>query len=204
MADTKYAVQELDYPDIIRRMAEADFQGMEEVLKAVLKALPKPHWQSEQRYFWIALFNAARENDLVWMWLMSQPHIRHFGPPGSMFHTSGRFCPVVELPEIGGVGDEWVVQGAKLPKRWPAEPTEENFRAQAAALDAKLRELGRKNPENVCKTVAQYVASFYFSGSGQGVARILLMEAGFLALATPKGIQWLMTTYPPAGARATT
>jgi len=64
-------------------------------------------------------------------------------------------------------------------------------------LNARLRVEGEKNPDNRCKTFQEYVATFYYSGTGQMMAQVQLTEAGFHALATREGIDHLMTTYPP-------
>jgi hypothetical protein len=195
-----YAVQQIDYEGLVASMAHAGFgeNGMADVLAEQLGAIGKPQWENEIIYFWKALFNAARSNDAVWLWLMAQPHIRKFGQPGSEFHTSGQFVDNWGLPEIGGPNDQPYTEPTEKKEKFSAEPTEENFRTQAEHLDAYLRAEGEKNPGNACKTIAEYVASFYYSGTGRIHAQIQLIEGGYHALADEKGIEWLMATYPPA------
>jgi hypothetical protein len=81
---------------------------------------------------------------------------------------------------------------------WPAEPTPENFRKQAEALDAFLQAEAEKNPANSCKEIQEFVGTFYYSGSAQMHAQLILSNTGYHALADLKGIQWLRDTYPPA------
>ncbi len=198
-----FAVQRVDYAALVSAMAEAGLEGMGEVLNDQLTELPKPKWKSEPVYFWGALFNAARENDLVWLWLGTTPHIRHFASAQAQMHTTGRVVDAVELPEIGADGDEWIVDTPKPPKQWPSEPTEENFLAQAAALDKYLIDEGKKNPRNRCQTLKEFVATFYHSGSAQMNSRTMMFEGGYHAFACPEGTQWLRENYPPDSASAT-
>lgn len=192
-----YAVQKFDYAGLVERMFEAGIDKMAEVLNSALAGLPKPQWENEKTYFWYSLFNAAREQDAVWLWLSTAPHIRQFAPPEvAAGHVYPQFASDLELPVIGGPDDQ-PAEKPKMPKQWSDEPTTENFRQQAEALDAFLQAEGQKNPSNACKTVADYVASFYYSGTGQMMARVQLTEAGYHALATQEGIRWLMETYPP-------
>lgn len=194
-----YAVQEFDYAGLVGQMADAGMERMASVLNEALAELPQPQWESEKQYFWLSLFNAAREQDAVWLWLCTQPHIRSFSPPAAKAgHVFPHFAEDMDRPVIGGPDDRPARKPA-LPRQWPAEPTERNFREQAADLDAFLRAEGKKNPSNRCKSAAEYVASFFYSGSGQIMAQVQLTEAGLHALATREGIKWLKETYPPEG-----
>lgn len=190
-------VEQIDYQDLVGQMASAGLDGMADVLSGRLGELGQPKTKNEIRYFWAALFNTAKSNDGVWLWLSTAPHIRQFAPPEAEFHTMPQFARDIPLPVIDGPDDE-PYQPSEGPKQYSAEPTEANFRDQAAMLDARLRVDGEKNPTNRCKTVQDYVGTFYYSGTGQMMAQVQLTEAGFHALATRKGIDYLMTTYPPA------
>lgn len=190
-----HAVEQIDYPGLIGEMAEAGMKGMPDVLFGKLGELGQPKTRNEVRYFWAALFNAARTNDPVWVWLCRAPHIRNFAPPEAEAHVMPVFMSNIPLPVIGGP-DDAPYQPSEQPKQWPVEPTEENFREQVEVLDAYLRAEGEKNPDNFCKTIRDYVASFYHSGTGQMMTQIQLTEAGFHALATREGLDWLMKMYP--------
>lgn len=85
-----------------------------------------------------------------------------------------------------------------LNQQWPMEPTLENFQAQAEYLNTFLRVEAEKNPSNVCKSIQEYVETFYWSGTAQMHARMQLSQSGYHALASLEGIQWLRETYPPA------
>lgn len=172
-------------------MASAGLDGMANVLVEVFSELGTPQTKNEVSYFWAALFNAARTNNLVWTWLCTRPHIRKFAPPKAKFHTVPQLAGNIPLPAIGGPDDE-PYQPSERQKQYSAEPTEANFRKQAAVLDALLQA-----EEGEIKNIREYVASFYYSGTGKIVAQTQLMEAGFHALATRQGIDYLMKTYPP-------
>jgi len=189
-------VTETDYESLARDMAQAGMDNMADVLSEKLRRLPKPKTKNEVRYFWAALFNAAKAHDAVWLWLCTAPHIRHFAPPEAKFRCMPQFVSDIPLPVINGPDDE-PLQPSQGPKQYPDAPTEENFREQAVMLDARLRVEGEKNPDNHCKNVREYVESFYFSGTGKILASIQMTEAGFRALATDAGIRYLMETYPP-------
>lgn len=189
-------VQEVDYQGLVGDMAKAGMNNMADVLSEKLSRLPKPKTKNEVHYFWAALFNAAKAHDVVWLWLCTAPHIRHFAPLEAKFHAMPHFVSDMPLPVINGPDDE-PLQPSQGPKQYPAEPTEENFREQAAMLDARLRVEGEKNPDNPCKNVREYVESFYSSGTGKMLASIQMTEAGFHALATDAGIMYLRKTYPP-------
>jgi len=191
------AVEQIDYASLVTEMAAVGMDGMSEVLFKKLNELGQPKTKNEIRYFWSALFNASRANDAVWLWLCTAPHIRQFAPAEAKFNAIPQFASDIPLPVIGGPDDE-PFEPSERPKQYPAEPTEENFREQAVMLDARLRVEGEKNPENRCKTIQEYVATFYGSGSGQIMAQVQLAEAGFHALATREGINYLMRTYPPS------
>lgn len=191
-----HTVEQVDYHGLVGQMASVRMDGMADVLFEKLGKLGQPKTKNEIRYFWAALFNAARSNDGVWLWLCTTPHIRQFAPPEAEFHTMPQFARDISLPVIGGPDDE-PYQPSEGPKQYSVEPSEENFREQAAMLDARLRVEGEENPDNRCKTVQEYVATFYYSGTGQMLAQVQLTEAGFHALATREGIDYLMTTYPP-------
>ena len=194
--ETQFAVQQVDYPSLVSQMATAGIEGMGDVLFAKLGALGEPKFRNEIRYFWAALFNAAKANDVVWLWLCTAPHIRQFAPPEAQHHTLPQFASDISLPVIGGPDDE-PFQAIERVKQYSAESTDENFLEQAAALDAHLRDEGQKRPSVRCKTIEQYVETFYYSGTGQMMAQVQLTEAGFHALATREGISYLMATYPP-------
>ncbi len=194
-----FAVQQVDYEGLVAQMVQAGFgeDGMAKVLVEQLGKIGKPEWNNEIIYFWKALFNASRKNDAVWLWLSAQPHIRNFGTPGSDVYVFSQFTGEWELPEIGGPDDKPYQVSEEKGTKFPGEPTEGNFVAQAEHLDACLRAQAEKNPDNRCKNIAEYVATFYYSGTGQISARIQLVEGGYHALATDEGIRWLMNTYPP-------
>lgn len=193
-------VEQVDYMKLVADMAAAGM-GMEEVLNAQTRELGKPETKNEALYFWRALFNASRQNDAVWLFLMNLPQVRHIAPPEAQLHTSGIFVSELPLPVIGGEDDEPFVK-AEGPKRWPAEPTEQNFIEQAAVLDSYLEEAGKECPENRCKSVAEYVETWWYSGTGRMEAAMQLFEGGYLALASDAGLEWLRATYPPAEAMA--
>ncbi len=187
-------VQEVDYPALVVEMAAVGTGNMGDVVFAKLREIGSPKWKNEIRYFWTALFNAARESDVVWLWLCTAPHIRRFGPYNPTNTVFPERVDTMPLPEIGGPDDE-SFEPTERPKQWSSEPTEDNFREQAEALDEFLRAEGEKNPQNQCKSVADYVATFQNSGTGQMMARVQLMENGFHALATDEGISWLIANY---------
>lgn len=189
------AVEQIDYPSLVGQMVSVGMDGMADVLFGKLGELGQPKTKNEIRYFWAALFNAAKSNDGVWLWLCTAPRIRQFAPPEAEFHTMPQFARDIPLPVINGPDDE-PYQPSEGPKQYSAEPTEENFREQVAMLDARLRVDGEK-PDNHCKTVQEYVKTFYHSGTGQMMAQVQLTEAGFHALATREGIDYLMKTSQP-------
>lgn len=191
-----YAVEKIDYQGLVNQMASVGMKEMSEVLFKKLGELDPPKMKNEVIYFWNSLFNAAKSNDGVWLWLCTAPHIRRFAPPEAEFHTMPCFASDLPLPIIGGPDDE-PFQPSEGPKQYSAEPTEGNLLEQAAMLDAHLRIEGEENPTNRCKTVEEYVATFYYSGTGQMSAQVQLTEVGFHALATHQGIDYLMKTYPP-------
>lgn len=192
-----YVVEQIDYRGLVRQMAAAGIDGMADVLFGKLGEIGQPKTQNEIRYFWVALFNAAKANDAVWLWLCTAPHIRHFAPAEAKAgHVFPQFAEDMGLPAIGGTDDE-PFQPSERPKQYSAEPTLENLQDQATALDACLREEGKKNPSNRYKSIEEYVVSFYYSGTGRLCARVDLAEDGYHALATSEGIKWLMETYPP-------
>lgn len=191
-----YAVEQVDYRGLVSQMASVGMDGMADMLFGKLGELGQPKTKNEIRYFWAALFNAAKSNDGVWLWLSTAPHIRQFASPEAEFHTMPQFASDIPLPVIGGPDDE-PYQPSEGPKQYSAEPSEENFREQTAMLDARLRVEGEKNPTNRCKTIQEYVATFYHSGTGQIMAQVQFTESGFHALATREGVDYLMTTYPP-------
>lgn len=190
-----YPVEQIDYRGLVGQMAAAGMDGMADVLFGKLGELGQPKAKNEISYFWAALFNAAKSNDGVWLWLCTAPRIRQFAPPEAEFHTMPQFVNDIPLPVIGGPDDE-PCQPSEGLKQYSAETTEENFREQAVMLDVRLRVEGEKNPTNCCKT-EEYVETFYHSGTGQMMAQVQLTEAGFHALATCEGIDYLMKTYPP-------
>jgi len=182
-------VEQVNYADLVRRMYEAGFgEGMDGVLKAQLLELGHPETKNEAGFFWASLNNAIHRDgsegaNQVWLWLQGTPFIRHFAGDREM-----------DVPVIGGEDDgPWEPIDKNI---WPAEETEDNFVTQAAALDNLLQEEGKKNPKNRCKTIGQYVATWYHSGTGRMMAQIQLIEGGYLALASQKGLDWLMATYP--------
>lgn len=191
----KYLVETFDYTGLVEKMADAGIKKMDEVLNKAFASLSKPKWEREKEYFWKALFNAARKEDTVWLWLATQPQLAQYDPSRGL-HTSGRFVNLWSLPEIGGPGDQ-LAQEARLPKQWSPKPTEANFLEQTEAFNQSLLTKEEKHPGNKCKTVWDYVATFYHSGSAQMSAKMQLAAAGFRALATQKGIEWLMKEYSP-------
>lgn len=186
------AVQDVDYSTLVHKMDEAGIPGMADVLANTFEDLGSPKWQNELRYFWTALFNAAKEREIVWLWLCTQPQLEQFHPVSTVYAT---LAPDLPLPEIGGPDDKPFVP-AERPKQWPSESTEENLRQQAEALDSYLRAEGERKPENRCKSISDYVNSFRNSGTGQMSAQMQLSSAGYHALATPEGIDWLISNYP--------
>ena len=76
-----YAVEQIDYRGLVDQMASVGMDGMADVLFGKLGKLGLPKTKNEIRYFWAALFNAAKANDVVWLWLCTAPHIRQFAPP---------------------------------------------------------------------------------------------------------------------------
>lgn len=72
----KYPVEVFNYAGLVEEMSQAGFEKMGEVLSHSLHNLPKAKWVNEKDYFWKSLFNAARSNDMVWLWLATQPYIR--------------------------------------------------------------------------------------------------------------------------------
>lgn len=196
----KFAVENLDYDALVGRMRIAGLDNMTGVLAEQTKALGTPQWANEITFFWRSLYNAARKegNEAVWLWFVTQPHIRHFAPAGAENYTIPACAPEATLPLIGGIDDTPYEPPAEQPKVWPAEPTPENLAEQTAALDKTLRELSEGREEVRCHNVAEYVATFYHSGTGQMLAKTQMVEYGFLALATDDGIAYLRATYPPA------
>ena len=195
-----YLVERLDYPAIVEKLAKAGLNGMAAVVVGQLAKLDKPKWANELTFFWRSLYNAARTNDLVWFWLMTQPDIRNFAPTGAEHYTMPGLAPEAKLPLIGGI-DDTPYEPTDGPKQWSTEPTEENLREQAIALDAFFRADVEKRPGKLFKCVDDYVATFYYSGTGKILARTQLTEVGFRALATEAGVQYLMDTYPPPNER---
>ena len=173
-------------------MAAAGLDGMASVVAEQIKNLGKPMWANEIPFFWRSLYNAARSNDTVWLWLITQPHVRKFAPAGGEHCAMAALAPEAKLPLIGGI-DDTPHEPTERPKEWSEEPTEENFREQAAALDALLKKQAQG--------IDGYVTNFYYSGSGQGLARTQLIECGFYALATEEGLRYLMENYPPEAER---
>ena len=182
-----YAVETFDYEALVERMSEAGMGKMAEVLNEALATLPPPRLQTERTYFWRALANAARDTDAVWLWLCA--HFPHLDPSGGM-HTSGRFVPEWELPQIRETDP--VAQPVELPEQMPAEPTEENFEAQARRLQQIFDERNGR-----IKSVAEYVATFCDSGSAGIHAQFQLGREGLMALATSEGVEWLRKKYAP-------
>ncbi len=193
-----HAVQEFDYAELVVKMADVGMTGMAEVIAGTLSTLPRPEWENERTYFWTALFNAARANDGVWLWLCAQPHIRHFAPKTSFVHP--QMVNDMELPEIGGSEDKRLDETEiEPPKQWPVEPIEENFLTQAEALDQEIKIQTAICPERASvTTIQEYVAGWYHSGTGRMMAQVQLAELGLHALATPEGIDFLREAYPPA------
>ena len=189
-------VMELNYQDLVLEMAKAHIPDMEDVLSAKLKEIGQPKTKNEVRYFWGALFNAARVSGIVWVWLCTAPHIRRFAPSEAQLHIMPQFAGDIPLPVIGGPDDE-PYQASEGPKQYPAEPTEENFREQTEVLDEYLREEAKKDPESRCKDAQGYVKTFYYSGTATMMASVQLIESGLNALATEAGLDYLRKTYPP-------
>ena len=189
-----HKVMKVSYRELVQRMIAAGLDGMGQVLIGQLDELGQPETKNEVRYFWAAFHNAVLETEdqSVWLWLVNSPHVRHFAT-----NCGGP----MELPEIGGPDDEPYVPTEGL-KQWAAEPTEQNFIEQAAAFDNLLEEAGKENPENQCKTIAEYVSTWWHSSTGRMEAHVELVEGGFHALATQQGLDWLMATYPPLGEMA--
>lgn len=192
-----YVVEQIDHSGLVGQMASVGMDGMADVLFGKLRELGQPKTKNELCYFWASLFNAAKANDAVWLWLCTAPHIRQFAPPEAEFHIMPQFVSDVPLPPVIGGPDDEPYQPRTWSRNYSAEPTEENFREQATALDTHLRAEGEKNPDNRCQTIQSYVATFYYSGTGQMMVQVQLTEAGFHALATREGINYLMATYPP-------
>ena len=190
-------VKEVDYSALVTEMAEVGADNMGDVVFAKLHELGSPKWKNEIRFFWASLFNAAKVSDVVWLWLCVAPHIRRFGPYNPTNTVFPERVGDMPLPEIGGPDDE-LFEPTERPKQWSSELTEENFREQAEALDEFLRVEGEKNPENRCRNIEGYVSTFCHSGTGQMCAQMQLVEAGFHALATREGIDWLVANYPPS------
>lgn len=191
----KLTVKDVDYKKLVEKMNEFEFLGMDIPLSAQLLELGTPSWENEITYFWKALFNAARENDKVWAWLATRPFIRIFDPSEGV-HVSGQFVEPWALPEIGGPDDK-PFKKKDPPLQWPAEPTIKNFLVQCQQLDARLQAEALNNPNNRCKNIQEYVATFFYSETARTDAQIQITELGYHALATIEGIQWLMDQYPP-------
>lgn len=192
-------VQDVDYQDLVKRMAEAGTNGMGEVLMNQLAQIGAPKTINEREYFWYALVNAARQTDIVWLWLVTRPEVQSVVPGEVTDFVHPEMTPVLKLPEVGGPYDKPIEKTEPI-RRWPEEPTEENFRQQADALNQYLVDEGAKNPDNGCKTIAQYVASWYWSGTGRMAAGMQLASCGYNALATDQGLDWLRESYKPTDA----
>jgi hypothetical protein len=191
-----YPVETIDYSALVASMAAKGLDGMADVIAEQLGKLGKPVWANETTFFWRSLYNASRANDMVWLWLVTQPHVRNFSPAGAERYAMPGLAPEAKLPLIGGI-DDTPYEARERPKQWPDDPTEGNLREQAVALDAYLKAEAESRPSNHCKCIDDYVATFYYSGSGQMLARTQLIESGFHALATEEGLRYLMETYPP-------
>ena len=189
-----YQVETFDYDGLVAEMAEAGFDGMASVLNEGLGRLPKSRMVAERDFFWKALHNASRKNTTVWLWLVNQlPHL----DTARGVHTDPYFTtdwPLSEIRPDGELIDEEAEANAR-PPQYPSEPTEENFRGQAYVLEQWFRDNAK--PEDHCRNVAEYVATFYYSGTVKMDAMRQLTAHGFHALAAREGIEWLMCNYPP-------
>jgi len=81
---------------------------------------------------------------------------------------------------------------------WPNEPTEENFIAQAEALDLQLRgepgadyEKGHGNIQELARALVRCEKGI----DGWDLFQFQLCVSGFRALATPEGMQWLIANF---------
>ena len=174
----EYPVERIDYAALVQRMFEAGAEGMGSVLNDQLNALGTPTMTNEVTFFWRSLYNAARKNDPVFYWLLVQPNIRHHMHFGAKNAAIAQLAPESSIPLIGGIDDTPYVAETNWGKQWPAEPIGENFIAQTEALDAQFRETS-KSSEDCFANIADYVRSFYWSGSGQAGAQIFLFELGY-------------------------
>lgn len=185
-------VQEFDYAGLAQRMAAVDMSQYSAILNQALAELGSPQYETERTYFWRALANTTRHqaaengHHQVWLWLCTQ--FPGLNPTEFVFP---QMVPDWELPEIRDTDP--VAKPIELPARMSAEPTEENFRAQADRLQAILDER-----QGRVRSVREYVDTFRHSGTGQMSAQMQLSREGLLALATQEGIRWLIATYPPA------
>ena len=199
MSDLRvFPVQRFNYAALVKKLAQAGQEKMPKVLDSELRELPKADFEAEREYFWKALHNAARQNTAVWLWFVTQ--FSQFDT-GNGLHIDPKSTSDWQLPEIDPNGEkiDWEAEAEAEQKNYPSEPTEENFLLQAAALEQYFKE--NTQPEDKCHNINEYVATLAYpggsSGTGKMSAKMQLAAAGFRALATDQGINWLIKNYGP-------
>ena len=189
-----YPVENFDYDGLVAEMAAAGNDRMVSVLNEALGKIPEPKFKTEREYFWKALHNASRKNILVWLWLIT---VRPDIDTGKGRFTDPALTVDWPLPVITP-NDEIIdkkAEGGSQPEQYPSKPTEENFRRQAEVFEEWF--LTNAKPGDRCRNVAEYVQTFRGSGEAQMEAMMQLARYGLNALATSKGILWLLENYPP-------
>lgn len=196
-----YPVETFDYEKLIQQLGamfwEHRFNEMMSLINETMGELTKDsEWNNEGVYFFHSLYNAARKESHVRIWLATQPHLRNWAPEnvGSLFVDE---VPLLPLPEIGGTNDKRRRDTISIERpKFTSALTEENFEAQLEFFKQLIEypELYNMNFES--KSIQEWVNNFRYSGTGKQMAATILTENGCYALGTPEGIAWLIKKVP--------
>ena len=99
-------VEMIDYNKLVEKLKTVDVEEMMRVIIETLNCLGEPRTQNEIKYFWVSLFNAAKQDDNVWLWFSTIPYIRSFAPPNVRHWVLPHLLPDLPLPSIGGPDDK--------------------------------------------------------------------------------------------------
>jgi hypothetical protein len=100
-------VEMIDYNELVKKLKKAvEVEEMIGIIIQTLNGLGEPRTHNEIKYFWFALFNAAKQDDKVWLWFSTLPYIRRFAPPSVRHWVLPHLLPDLRLPPIGGPDDK--------------------------------------------------------------------------------------------------
>jgi hypothetical protein len=104
-------VEMIDYHKLVEKLEAVDVEEMIRIIIQTLNGLGEPRTQNEIKYFWFALFNAAKKDDNVWLWFSTIPYIRIFAPMSVKHWVLPHLLPDLTLPSIGGPDDKAYTAG---------------------------------------------------------------------------------------------